>query len=48
MFEGLPCKLTWKLALDVWEEYTGKTWTSSEVQKATQDQTNVTSNPNSE
>ena len=29
MFEALPYKLTWKSALDAWEGYTGKTWSSS-------------------
>lgn len=42
MFESLPYKLTWKSALDAWEAYTGKTWSSSVVQNATQLQANNT------
>ena len=40
MFESLPYKLAWKSALDAWEAYTGKTWSSPEVQNATQLQAN--------
>ena len=42
MFESLPYKLTWKSALDAWEAYTGKTWSSPEVQNVTQLQINNT------
>ena len=40
MFESLPCKLTWNVALDAWGAYTGKTWSSLELHDTTQHQTN--------
>jgi len=40
MFESLPSKLTWTSTLDAWEAYTGKTWSSSEIENAAQHQTN--------
>lgn len=40
MFESLPSKLTWRSPLDAWEAYTGKTWSSSEIQNVPRHQTN--------
>ena len=34
MFESLPCKLAWNVALDAWGAYTGKTWSSLEQRNA--------------
>lgn len=40
MFESLPYKLTWTSALDAWGAYTGKVWSSSQVQNPAEHQAN--------